>query len=125
MRKILAILVSFLFVCSAAFSQDMFTSVNKTAYVSTYHTDVGTTTAAAIPTASVYSNITGFKICNDPVNTSTYLQIGQAADVTTDGIRLDKGKCLECANCKSGILKTLKVEGQAATNGYSVIQYRP
>jgi hypothetical protein len=126
MRKILAFLAAFLFVCSTAFAQDMFTYQTKTAAIDTYHTTVGTTTAAAIPSASVYSNIIGFKICNDPVNaTSTYLQLGLATDVTTDGIRLALGSCFECANCKSAILKLLKVEGQGASDGYSVIQYRP
>jgi hypothetical protein len=125
MRKILAMIVGLLVVSSLAFGQDLFTYQTKTATISTYHTDVGTTTALAIPSASVYSNIIGFKVCNDHVNTSTYLQLGLATDVTTDGIRLDKGKCFECGNCKSAILKLLKVEGQAATNGYSVVQYRP
>jgi hypothetical protein len=34
------------------------------------------------------------------------------------------GACFECKNCKSSTLALLKVKGQAASNGYSVIQYR-
>ena len=92
--------------------------------VTMYRTTVGTTTAAAIPPASIGGNVYAFKICNDAENTSTHLLVGEAVDVSTDGVMLGKGQCFECNNCKKSMLEALKVEGQAAANGYSVIQYR-
>jgi hypothetical protein len=92
--------------------------------VSFYRTTVGTTTAAAIPGASIGGNVASYKICNDAVNVSTYLIVGEATDAATDGMTLLPGACFECKNCKSSTLALLKVKGQAASNGYSVIQYR-
>lgn len=124
MRKILISLLLVMMPCVAFagwFSSDADSRISS---VSTYHATVGTTTAAAIASASVTGNVYGFLVCNDPVNTSTYLAVGQAADVSTDGVRLGKGKCYVCENCKPAVLKLLKVEGQAASNGYSVIQFK-
>lgn len=87
-----------------------------------YRNTVGTTTAAAI--ASPASDLIGWKICNDAENTSTHLLVGMASDVSTDGTMLAKGACYECTNCPQGALALMKVEGQAASNGYSVIQYK-
>jgi hypothetical protein len=125
MKKFFVLLASILLFASFAQAQS-FATIDRTATVSTYHTTVDTTTAALIPSASIYSNIIGFKVCNDPVNaSSTYLILGTTVDAATDGIRLDKGQCFVCDSCKSRILSGLKVKGQGSTNGYSVIQYRP
>lgn len=88
------------------------------------HSTVGTTTADAIADASVLPNLLAWKICNDAVNTSTYLLLGEAADVATDGVSLAPGSCFECPNCNPATLKAIKVKGQAADNGYSVIQFK-
>lgn len=92
--------------------------------VSFYRTTVGTTTAAAIPGASIGGNVASYKICNDAINVSTYLIVGEATDAATDGMTLLPGACFECKNCKGSTLGLLKVKGQAASNGYSVIQFR-
>ena len=88
------------------------------------HTTVGTTAALAIPSASVSSNLLAWKICNDAVNTSTYLFVGKAADPATDGVQLAPGACFVCPNCVGVTLKAVNVKAQAASNGYSVIQYK-
>lgn len=88
------------------------------------HATVGTTTADAIADASVVPSLLAWKICNDAVNVSTHLIVGQAADVATDGIVLGLGDCFECPNCTPSTLKAFRVKGQAADNGYSIIQYR-
>ena len=90
--------------------------------ISTSHHTVGTSTAAQ--GATVGGNVISWKICNDAVNTSTYLLVGKASDVSTDGVMLGKGACFECWNCKASTLSSMRCEGQAASNGYSVIQYR-
>lgn len=97
----------------------------KTANLSMYHTTVGTSTALAIPAVSVSGSLISFKLCNDAVNgSSTYLIVGQAADAATDGVTLLPGSCFECVECKPSVLKSLKVKGQGASNGYSVSQYK-
>lgn len=96
----------------------------RTNQIAYYRTTVGTTAADAIPAASVQSSIIGWELCNDAVNTSTYLAVGEAADPLTDGIRLAPGACHKCAACTGATLKALNVVGQAASNGYSVIQYK-
>lgn len=88
------------------------------------HSTVGTSTAAAISPSAVSPGLLGWKICNDAVNTSTYLLVGEAVDVSTDGRMLGPGKCHECPNCSPATLKAVKVEAQAASNGYSVVQYK-
>ena len=121
MKKVFAILVSMLFVSSFANGQSIIYS-DKVTKISHYHATVGTTTAVAI--AAPDTNILGWKICNDAVNTSTYLLVEQAVDVSTDGTMLGLGQCFDCPNCTGALLKLMKLEGQAASNGYSVIQYR-
>jgi hypothetical protein len=117
------VLLVALFFSSAGFSQTFFdnTKVNK---VELYRTVVGTTSAVAIPAASIGGNVLSWKICNDAVNTSTHLFVGKATDAATDGVMLGKGTCLECLNCKGATLQSMRVKGQAASNGYTVIQYR-
>jgi len=122
MRNLLLALVAVLFAGSANAQQ--FYANSRVSKITSYHTTVGTTTALAIPAASVGGNLLSWKICNDAVNTSTYLAVGQAADVSDDGTTLAPGACYVCDNCASAVLKLMKVEGQAASNGYSVIQYR-
>lgn len=88
------------------------------------HTTVGTSTTLAISSSSVSPNLLAWKICNDAVNTSTYMLVGEATDVATDGVSVGPGLCFECPNCNAATLKLIKVKGQAASNGYSVIQYK-
>jgi hypothetical protein len=122
MRNVIAALV--LFVATTQASAQQYFSPDRTASVVQTRATVGTTTAAAISPSSVAGSLLSFSVCNDAVNTSTYLLVGQAVDVSTDGVMLGLGQCFECVNCKSDVLKALKVEGQAASNGYTVIQYK-
>lgn len=73
--------------------------------------------------ASFLGNLQGWRICNNAINTSTWLAVGKAVDPETDGIRLGKGKCLECPSCTQASLKAVKVSAQAASNGFSVSQF--
>ena len=84
----------------------------------------GVSSSDAIASASVLGDVVTWKICNDAVNTSTYLLVGKATDTETDGTSLDKGQCLTCVNCRGDMLRALKVSAQAASNGYAVVQYR-
>ncbi len=123
LRKLLIVCAVMFGFNSIVHAQSFFGNT-RSGKVEFYHTTVGTSTALAIPSASVGGNVLSWKICNDAVNTSTYLLVGKAVDVSTDGVMLDKGQCFECLNCKEATLKLMKVEGQASSNGYSVIQYR-
>jgi hypothetical protein len=105
-------------------SAQVFFSNTRTGNLIQTHSTVGTSAADAIASASVSNNLLAWKICNDAVNTSTYLFVGEAADPATDGVQLDKGQCFECPNCTAKTLKTIKVKAQAASNGYSVIQFK-
>jgi len=121
---ILTIFTIFLFgSISEVESQDFFNN-ERTARTTHIHATVGTTTADAINSTDIGGNVLTWKICNDIINTSTFLAVGKASDVSDDGTRLNKGDCFTCSNCKSSTLKLMRVEGQAASNGYSVIQYR-
>lgn len=118
-KKVLLLIVGF--ISCNLFAQSVIFP-DRVTRVTNYHATVGTTTAAAIATVS--TDVIGWEICNDAVNTSTFLAVGQAADVSTDGVVLGLGQCFKCPNCTNALLKLMKVEGQAASNGYSVIQYR-
>lgn len=118
------LLVLSFFVSMTAFSQILYYNNERATKITNYHTTVDTTTADAIATATIGKDVIGWQICNDAENTSTHLLVGQAVDVSTDGVMLGKGQCFQCMNCTSALLDALKVEGQAATNGYSVIVYR-
>jgi len=96
----------------------------RTNQIAFYRVTVGTTAALAIPAANVQSSLIGWEVCNDGINASTYLAIGEAADPLTDGKRILPGACLKCEHCTAGTLKQLRVVGQAAANGYSVVQYK-
>jgi hypothetical protein len=124
MRGFLMILacLSALILATSTFAQS--NSDSRIVSVSQYHTTVGTATAAAIPSASVAGNIVSWKLCNDAVNTSTYLLAGFAVDAATDGVMMAPGACYVCENCQPAILKLLKVKAQAASNGYTVILYK-
>lgn len=100
------------------------TSAPKAANIEFYHATVGTTTAKAIPSVSLKSAVIHWQICNDAVNTSTYLLVGEATDVATDGVSLAPGACVKCDACTMASLDKIKVKGQAAANGYSVVQFR-
>jgi hypothetical protein len=84
----------------------------------------GVSASAAVVSASIVPALAGWKICNYAINTSTWLAVGKATDTETDGIRLGKGKCLECLSCTAGSLRALKVSAQAAANDYAVIQFK-
>jgi len=122
MNKFFLLCLSF-FVSSIAFAQVVQYNERITR-ITNYQATVGTATADAIATATIGKDVVGWKICNNAVNTSTYLLVGQATDVSTDGMMLDKGQCLDCVNCTSALLDLMKVEGQAADNGYSIVVYR-
>lgn len=116
-------LVAALLVGAQAHAQVFFSNLRVGSVVQT-HTTVGTSTTLAISSGSVSPSLIGWKLCNDAVNTSTYLLVGQAADVATDGTSLAPGACFECPNCVASTLKLAKVKGQAASNGYSILQYK-
>lgn len=123
LRALILSMFAFALAATAAQGQVFFSNL-RVANVIPSHTTVGTSTAAAISSASVLPGLLAWKICNDAVNTSTYLLVGEASDVSTDGVMLDKGQCFECPNCNAATLKLIRVEGQAASNGYSVVQYK-
>jgi hypothetical protein len=127
MKKFVAFVACLLvsFVSSASYGQVFFANT-RTTTVSHYHSTVGTATAIAIPSASVGGNLMSWKICNDAIQSggSTFMSVGQAADVSTDGVVIAPGACFECGNCTPATLKAMKVEGQAAGNGYSVIMFK-
>lgn len=122
MLKNLVALIAVVSFAGNAFAQSF--SPVKVTKLTNYHSTVGAATALAIPSASVGANGVGFDICNDTLNASTYMFVGQAADVSTDGVKLAPGACFKCESCSSSVLKLMKVLGQAAANGYSVVQYR-
>ena len=84
---------------------------------------VGPVTAVAIPPLSVIGNLLGFRVCADSTNTS-YVAVGTAADVDTDGVRLGPNQCFACDGCLAVVLKSIKVKGGAAAQGYAVVQYK-
>lgn len=84
----------------------------------------GVSSSALIATADIGSNITSWKVCSDAVQTSTYLFLGIGLDPSLAGVSLGKDKCFECKKCSGYLLRSLKVSSQAASNGYTVIQYR-
>ena len=86
-------------------------------------TTQGVSASAAIAPASLAAKLMGWKICNDAVNTSTHLYVGEAIDTETDGVMLGKDQCFSCVQCTSGQLQAMKVSAQAGSNGYSVLQF--
>jgi hypothetical protein len=88
-----------------------------------YHATVGTTSAVAIPSVSVIANLLSWQICADSLNAS-YLAVGVASDVDTDGVRLAAGDCFVCPSCTATTLTSARAKGGAAAQGYSVIQFR-
>jgi hypothetical protein len=84
----------------------------------------GVNAVAAIAGGSIIGNLRGFQVCNDAVNTSTYMIIGWASTVNPLGRRIAPGDCFVCDECKVSILSNMKVAAQAAANGYSVVQFK-
>lgn len=121
MKKLFLALIATLTLTSGAYAQQFFANT-QASQVSFSHTTVGTSTGAALSGAP-HGGLISWKICNDAVNTSTYLLVGEAADAATDGVMLGKGACFECPNCLAATLSAIKVKAQAASNGYSIIQY--
>lgn len=127
MKTLLTLLTIFLLTLVASNevqAQDFFNNDRIRAVTNTHDVTVNNITQDAINALLVGGNVVSWKICNDGENTSTHLLVGQAADVSDDGTMLLKGGCFECLNCKSSVLKLMRVESQANDNGYSVIQYR-
>jgi hypothetical protein len=120
------VLLALVLMCAASLANaQVFFANTRVGSVAHTHATVDTTTAAAIATGSVAANLLGWQLCNDAVNaSSTYLLVGKATDVATDGVMLAKGQCFVCPNCTGATLKLIKVKGQGATNGYSIIQYK-
>lgn len=84
----------------------------------------GVSGSAAISAGSILGGILGWRLCNNGTNTSTWLAVGSSLDPTVEGVRLGKGKCFECLQCTGGMLKAATVSAQAASNGYSVVQFK-
>lgn len=85
----------------------------------------GVSGTLAIASASVLPDLLGWRICNDDVQTSTWLAVGESTlDPETDGVRLAKGDCHECLNCSGAALRSIYVSSQAASGAYSVTQFK-
>lgn len=121
---VLALFVTSLLAVPQTSDAQVFFSNTRVGSVAQSHSTVGTSTADAIADADVAPRLLAWSICNDAVNTSTYLYVGQASNASTDGVMLAPGACFECPNCNSATLKAARVLAQAASNGYSVIQYK-
>lgn len=87
------------------------------------HSTVGTSAQDAIAPANVGANVLSWAVCADSAN-ANYVAVSQNADPDTDGIRLGAEQCYTCSNCTASLLKSLKVKGGAAAQGYSVLQWR-
>lgn len=123
MLRLIAFVTSLLLFAASANAQVFFgnTRVGNVTYT---RGSVGTSTADAISASAVSPGLLGWQICNDAVNaSSTYLAIGEAVDVSTDGVRIGLGACFVCTNCNAATLKAINVEGQG-TDTYTVIQYK-
>jgi hypothetical protein len=119
-----AFMALFAFALSLFFSATSFAqSAGKVDELVTTHHSVGTAAAAAIPAASVKDQLVGWELCADSTNTNT-VSVGNAADPTTDGRMLAAKECLRCPGCVATTLKGLHAKGGAASQGYSVFQYR-
>jgi hypothetical protein len=84
----------------------------------------GVSASTAIASGDVIGDLRGFHICNDAANTSTYMTIGWSTTIETTGTKLKPGACFTCDQCKTQILKNLKVSAQAASNGYGIVQFK-
>jgi hypothetical protein len=124
MRKFFVLVLSVFVLSLPVMAQDFFHQNTRVGNLDVSRAVVGTTTAVAIAPASIGGNLMSWKICNDAVNTSTHLYVGKATDAADDGVMLDKGQCVQCLNCKPDTLRLMRVKGQAADNGYTVLQYR-
>src|SRR5690242_8928757 len=110
-------LVALLLVASAqSASAQVFFSNTRVGSVVQTHATVGTAAALAISSSSVASNLLSWKVCNDAVNSSTYLYVGKAADPSTDGVQLAPGACFVCPNCNASTLKLVNLKAQASSN---------
>jgi hypothetical protein len=117
---LIAVLGLFVGVSSSASAQVSLTAPARIAHITQFPGTVGPATAVAITPSAIGNSAVSWEICNDSVNTSTYLLVGVATDVSTDGTMLAPGACYVCPNCTGDLLKATKVKGQAASNGYSV-----
>lgn len=116
--------LAMLFVSMPSMAQTISFNNTRIGTVTNVRGTVGTTTALAIADASVLPAALAWSICNDAVNTSTFLYVGKAVDAATDGQMLGLGQCYVCPNCTPASLKLMRVKGQAAANGYTVVQYK-
>lgn len=85
----------------------------------------GVSGTAAIAAASVVPGVLGWRICADAVQTATWIAVGESTlDPDTDGVRLGKGACHDCPSCSAQSLKDVRLSAQAASGGYSVVQFK-
>jgi len=98
--------------------------------VDTTHTSIvksidGVSGALAISSGNLITDMRGFEVCNDAVNTSTYLILSWSATIARDnGLRLGKGECFQCHDCTKEVLSTMQVSSEANANAYAVIQWK-
>ena len=122
MRNLYAI-AALVLASTASAQQPAFFSQVRISQVVQSRGTAGTSASAALSTAPI-GNLVSFKVCNDAVpGSSTYLFVGQNANPALDGVQLAPGACFVCDQCKATILSALNVKAQAASNGYSVLQY--
>lgn len=84
----------------------------------------GVSGTLAVQLADQKKDLVGWQICNDAVNTSTALYVANVTDPSAGGQSLGKGQCYYCVKCGNQLIGQVKVSAQAATNGYSVQQFR-
>jgi hypothetical protein len=106
------------------FSLSLFAEGRKANSVTYYHAEAGVGVTDAITATSVDKDTWGWMICEDAEATATFLAISSGADPALDGIRIGPGKCFYCENCGSKSLIDANVKAQAASTGYSVIQFK-
>lgn len=81
--------------------------------------------SGVVAAATTVAGVMGYRICNNAVNTSTWLAVSKSAlDPELAGVRLAKGQCLDCPSCTKSNLDGTYVSSQAASNGYSVVQFK-
>lgn len=92
-----------------------------------YHATAPTSTALLIPVVDVGSQLQGWRVCADNGNTGSVL-VGVALN-SSDAAVLGPNSCFSCTDisgstCSNSGLKSLQVKGSAASQGYSVAQFR-
>lgn len=112
----------FLF-ATTAFSQTLSSLSVRNDTLLQYHTTVGTSAQIALPLVNVGNQLHGWRFCADAGNTNV-VYLGQLTDPATDGMVIGAGICFLCENCMNTTLKSMRTKGGAASQGYSVTQFR-